>query len=151
MTFLSQSLITCGKLFLMKQSIIKYVPVINVLFKFLPQSNIWSKVHIFSIKKCVDNECTNFKAHDFTIFLQLDLDEFHTKQEGHIQQYLLNSYATRVIILTLNLCAGGLPTKRERAVKRHIGVRNHANAYKINLKGQSTHNYFFNLRKKIFS
>ena len=68
----------------------------------------------------MDNEYTNSKVHDFTIFLQLD--ESHTKQEGPIQQHLLNSYAIRVIILTRNLCAGGLPTKREQAVKRHIDV-----------------------------
>lgn len=38
--------------------------------------------------------------HAFTIFLLPEFDRPHMKQTGHIQQYLLNSYAIRVINLT---------------------------------------------------
>lgn len=42
-------------------------------------------------KKCMDNDYTNFKVHDFTIFLLPEFDGPHTKQKEHIQQCLLNS------------------------------------------------------------
>lgn len=82
----------------------------------------------------------NFKAHDFTIFLLSESDGPHTKQKGHIQQYLWNSYAIRMIILTKKLWAEGLPAKREQAIK-HIDVKNYSDTYRVNLEGQRTHNF----------
>lgn len=88
----------------------------------------------------LNNEYTNFKAHDFTIFLLSEFDGPHTKQKGYIQQYLLNSYAVRMIILTQKLWAERLPAKRAQAVK-HIDVKDYSNTYKVNLEDQSTHNF----------
>lgn len=51
-------------------------------------------------------------------------------KKGHNQQYLLNSYAIRVIVLTKKLCTGQLPAKTEQAVKRHTDVKNYSNTYK---------------------
>lgn len=98
---------------------------------------------LFGGKIHVDNEYTNFKAHDFTIFLQTEFDGSHTGEKGHIQQYLLNSYAIRVMILTQRLCAGRLPAKRGQAVKRQIEIKNYPNSYQVNLEDQSIHNKNF--------
>lgn len=62
----------------------------------------------------MDNEYTNFRAHAFTIFLLPEFDRPHTKQKGHIQQYLLNSYAIRVINLTQKLYAGYLQKENKK-------------------------------------